>query len=153
MFWILSSFFSFRYLPRFLKSSRSCVVVLPTISLPPSALQWNHKEGNFYLKNIQYNWFFNADNCLEAFLFPFCTSKNLFVSYFLWPVMSVWMYPTNSLWDLILLYYNNFAVNGDWSHSLRIPISRCLSSVVHFNAHVTHPADEHILVARHFPFN
>ena len=53
-----ASSFSSQYLLLFLKSSRSCVLLLPNLFKSVSVRQWHHKEGNFFLRiwTIQLNF-------------------------------------------------------------------------------------------------
>ena len=43
----------------------------------------------------------------------------------------MWDCTPHTHYEILLLHYSNCTVNGNWSQALRIPISCCLSSVVH----------------------
>ena len=48
--------YSSLYLLLFLKSSRICVVLIPTPFIPSFLLQWHHEGGNFFSEYDQCNW-------------------------------------------------------------------------------------------------
>ena len=65
-----ASSFTSQYLLLFLKSSRSCVLLLlPTLLLPSSDLQWHHEGGNFFSEYDRSNWLFYVGYLFRSVLF------------------------------------------------------------------------------------